>query len=392
MIEFVPNNQRNKIVAFFDGWDETLIWSCLQGHMGQAWADDLDNPSAAQIITGDFCFFAGNANLPQAAELVGNIPADYPRPWILIIPKDDSWHGLIEKIYRGKFEKQTRYAIKKEPDIFDRTVLHGYIDALPDGYTIVPIDEPLYQWTQTKKWARDFCSQFQSYAEYQKHGLGYVVMCDGEPVCGASSYTYYDYGIEIEIGTVEPHRRKGLATACAAKLILACLDRGLYPSWDAANLESVALAEKLGYHCDKEYVTYEITGFMKPKPQSWPNCDKAIYTYITGFVDLLKDKLESHLVGVYLHGSLAMGSYFPPKSDMDFIIVTKTKLDADIAKLLNLSIAQYAEARPTVGSIECSVITLQTAHEAPEHMPYELHYSESWHHRILEEAVSYGVE
>jgi len=107
---------------------------------------------------------------------------------------------------------------------------------------------------------------------------------------------------------------------------------------------------------------------------------------------MLKVKLEYRLVGVYLHGSLAMGSYFPPKSDMDFIIVTNNKLDTDLAKSLNISIAGYAETRPTIGSIECSVIPIQTARDVPTMMPYELHYSEAWHERILKDAVSYGVE
>jgi len=129
-----------------------------------------------------------------------------------------------------------------------------------------------------------------------------------------------------------------------------------------------------------------------PKPQTWPDCDKAVYNYITGFVDMLKAKLEPNLVGVYLHGSLAMGSFFPPKSDMDFIIVTNNKLDTDLAKSLNTSITGYAETRPTIGSIECSVITMKTARDVPEKMPYELHYSEAWHERILKDAVSYGVE
>ena len=129
-----------------------------------------------------------------------------------------------------------------------------------------------------------------------------------------------------------------------------------------------------------------------PKPQAWPDCDDAVHNYITGFVDLLKERMEPHLVGVYLHGSLAMGSYFPPKSDMDFIIVSDNKLEIEPAKSLNTSIAKYAEIRPTVGSIECSVITLQTAKGVPDKMPYELHYSEAWHERILKDAVSYGVE
>ena len=127
-------------------------------------------------------------------------------------------------------------------------------------------------------------------------------------------------------------------------------------------------------------------------PQAWPDCDKAIYNYINGFVELLKDKLAVSLVGIYLHGSLAMGSYFPPKSDMDFIIVTKDHINADLLKALNLSIAKCAEIRPTAGSIECSVITLQTARDVPAQMSYELHFSDSWRQRILDGAVSYGAE
>lgn len=36
------------------------------------------------------------------------------------------------------------------------------------------------------------------------------------------------------------------------------MERNIYPRWDAANLESVAIAEKLGYHFDKEYEVYSI--------------------------------------------------------------------------------------------------------------------------------------
>ena len=281
MIYYLSLDKTKNIAPLFNDWDETLIWSCLQGHMGRAWADNADKPDAAQVITGDFCFFAGNASSPQAKELVCNIPADFPRPWILMTSKDDSWHGHIEEVYRDKFKKYMRYAIKKEPDVFDRTKLSGYIDALSEGYVIVPIDESLYHWTQTEEWARDFCSQFPAFSDYQKRGLGYIALHDGKPVCGASSYTIYTGGIEIEIGTVEAHRRKGLATACAANLILKCLDRGLYPSWDAANSGSVALAEKLGYHLDREYMTYEITGFreeINSQHQSWSCGDREART------------------------------------------------------------------------------------------------------------------
>lgn len=257
MITKLKKNELINIEHLFQDWDETLIWSCLQGCMGQAWTDN--NFQVAQIIIGDFFFFAGNVELPESRKLLQNIPKKYNRPWILIIPKDESWNSLIEKIYAGKYKSITRHAIKKEPDVFNKDILQKYIDIMPKTYSIATIDESLYHITKAEIWSRDFCSQFSSYDEYKQNGLGFAILFEGKPVCGASSYTYYNGGIEIEISTLEEHRRKGLATACAAKLILECMKRNIYPSWDAANRASVALAEKLGYHFDHEYTTYAIS-------------------------------------------------------------------------------------------------------------------------------------
>ncbi|MDE7014441.1 MAG: GNAT family N-acetyltransferase, partial [Kineothrix sp.] len=91
--------------------------------------------------------------------------------------------------------------------------------------------------------------------------LGVLVKKDGRPVAGASSYTTYRGGIEVEIDTKEEYRRKGLASVCGARLILECLARNIYPSWDAQNKWSVALAEKLGYHFSHTYDAYEIYGY-----------------------------------------------------------------------------------------------------------------------------------
>ena len=77
-------------------------------------------------------------------------------------------------------------------------------------------------------------------------------------VSGASSYSRYLEGIEIEIDPKKEYRRKGLAYACGARLILECLERGLYPSWDAHNMGSVRLAEKLGDCLEGEYEVWEV--------------------------------------------------------------------------------------------------------------------------------------
>ena len=93
---------------------------------------------------------------------------------------------------------------------------------------------------------------------FKNLGLGVVVMKDNEPISGAAAYSRYRDGIEVEIDTKEQYRRKGLAYCCGAKLILECLKRGLYPSWDAHNKASVALAEKLGYNYHHGYLAFEV--------------------------------------------------------------------------------------------------------------------------------------
>ena len=124
------------------------------------------------------------------------------------------------------------------------------------------IDRELYPRILSGEWSRDLCSQFPDSTCYEQLGLGFAALKDGEIAGGASSYTVYNGGIEIEVDVKQEHRRKGIARACAARLILACLDRGLYPSWDAANPESLHLAETLGYHSGGSYISYEIS-FVK---------------------------------------------------------------------------------------------------------------------------------
>lgn len=104
----------------------------------------------------------------------------------------------------------------------------------------------------------DFVSAFESKEKYLQLGRGMVILKDGRVVADASSYTRYREGIEIEVDTIEAERRKHLATTVCSALILNCLEEGLYPSWDAQNINSVHLAEKLGYELSHEYTAYEV--------------------------------------------------------------------------------------------------------------------------------------
>lgn len=241
----------------FGDWQESLIWSCLQGVMGEIYVDDVRTPASAMAILGDFCYFAGK---PQR-ELVLYKPESCQRDFMIMVPQSDAWGAMIEACYPQKAKRVTRYAIKKEPDVFDREKLRQAAEGLSPEYSWKLIDEEVYRWCKSESWCRDWTGQYPDYETYRKNGLGVVILRDGVPVSGASSYSHYRGGIEIEIDTHEAYRRRGLAYACAARLILECLERGLYPSWDAQNPWSVALAKKLGYHFDREYTAYEIWGY-----------------------------------------------------------------------------------------------------------------------------------
>lgn len=242
------------VSSLFDNWEETLIWSCLQGVMGKIYADDLNNPTAAMAMIGDFTFFAGKPNI----ELVSYKPDWCIQNYMIMIPQNDSWKNTIIDFYGKKATVISRYAIKKEPDIFDKKKLEKAVASLPEPYTLSMIDEHLYQMCKAESWSADLVSQFPSYENYCKFGIGAVICKENIIISGASSYSRYKEGIEIEIDTREEYRRKGFAYVCGAKLILECLKRNLYPSWDAHNKGSVALAEKLGYHYSHTYTAIEI--------------------------------------------------------------------------------------------------------------------------------------
>ena len=243
----------SKVRSLFEGWEETLILSCLQQVMGNIYVTDPDCPRAAFAHVGCFGFYAG---VPDR-ELVAGKPAGF----LILVPQNESWSRLIEECFPDA-KKITRYAIRKDT-CFDRAALRKELERLPEGYELREIDSAVYDLCLEDPVTRDFVSAFGSREKYLELGRGMVILKNGKIVSGASSYTRYREGIEIEVDTIESERRKHLATVACSALILRCLDEGLYPSWDAQNMGSVHLSEKLGYEFDHEYIAYEVSSNMR---------------------------------------------------------------------------------------------------------------------------------
>ena len=243
-----------KADILFRDWQETMVWSCLQGVMGTIYVDSQEHPQTAKAQLGDFCFLAGRPD----KEFVLSTPGRGGHEFMIMVPGDGAWADLIEECCGENARRVVRYAIQKEPDVFDLERLQKLAEGLPKGLIFQMMDERLFRHCKETEWCRDWVAQYDHYAMYQKWGLGVVALKDGEVVSGASSYSGYRGGIEIQIDTRKDCRRQGIACACGAKLILECLKRGWYPSWDAQNPASAALAEKLGYHLDHEYTAFEV--------------------------------------------------------------------------------------------------------------------------------------
>ena len=253
MMHPLNDDSRNKIAPLFGKVNSTILLSYLQGHMGKAWVDDIENPTVAQVIVGVFVYYAGDAQSKAAEELLNNLPKH-----ILVIVDSDDWKKRIETIHKGRMEKFDRFEFEKDSEHLEPKLLQKHLSALPKGYELKRIDESLVKEDSLHELSPEFTGQFESTDDFLKRGIGFCIVHNGQIVSGASSFSIYDDGIEIEVATNSEHRKKGLAAAVSSALILDCLEKGIYPSWDAANPESLSLGKKLGYVYKKTYDTYYV--------------------------------------------------------------------------------------------------------------------------------------
>ena len=99
---------KENIHKIFEDCNETIVWSCLQGIMGEIHTNLSED--AAMAILGDFAFFAGN----PSEELIRFKPESSKRDFIIMVSRNAMWANLIKKCYKDKAKKVIRYAIKKE--------------------------------------------------------------------------------------------------------------------------------------------------------------------------------------------------------------------------------------------------------------------------------------
>lgn len=87
-----------------------------------------------------------------------------------------------------------------------------------------------------------------------------------------------------------------------------------------------------------------------------------------------KEILKDNLVGIYVHGSIALGCFNWEKSDIDYIVVVKNPLTEDIKlKLMDVTVELNSQAPPK--GLEMSVVLKSYCTNFIYPTPFELHFS-----------------
>lgn len=225
----------------------------IEGQMGKAFVNDLHEPSVFKIMQGPFCYFAGDPQTAGGLAMLRDL-----EPYNILMPSPPEWAETAKRIYGNRLVRFTRtsfavdrLSIEELDDLFIRS---------PHAEEIRRIDPGTAEQLWDASESIVDIDQFDSAEDFAERGIGYALSLNGVMVGAAYSSLVCSIGIEVSIFVSPGHRRQGIATALACALLTYCLTHNMVPNWDAANPESVRLAEKLGYVQTETYDAY----FLKP--------------------------------------------------------------------------------------------------------------------------------
>jgi RimJ/RimL family protein N-acetyltransferase len=252
MLSVYPLNKENRIFlarAFGNVPRVDLSIPCvLEAQMGSAQVDDVENPTAFRIKVGPFAYYAGDVASQSGQRLLAELDT-----YTLVMPSGPGWLDAFQEMYGERFVSFKRYSFSGEH--LSREYLYQLFQKSEWRNQIQRMDLAFAQ----ELWGQDHfveLADFDSPEDFARRGIGFYLKSEGEIIAAAYSSLVCSAGIEVSLYVVEEHRRKGLAEALASQLLVWCLDNHTRANWDAANLPSCRLAEKLGYRPTGQYQAY----------------------------------------------------------------------------------------------------------------------------------------
>ncbi len=115
---------------------------------------------------------------------------------------------------------------------------------------------------------------------------------------------------------------------------------------------------------------------------NWTNVSKVIKAEVNTLQSEFLRLLEQKLLGIYLHGSLALGGFQPARSDINVIVVIAEKIDVSLKrKLVELLLRISNMPRP----LDVYVLAVQDLFPFQPPLSFELHYDEQLRYTLQQE-------
>jgi predicted nucleotidyltransferase len=109
---------------------------------------------------------------------------------------------------------------------------------------------------------------------------------------------------------------------------------------------------------------------------------KQVNHTLEAFVESYSNILKTNLIGIFLHGSLAMGCFNPESSDIDILVVVEKDISFnEKRKLVDLVLKLSNES--SKNDFEISVILKEDANSFKYPTPFILHYSSMYKERYI---------
>ncbi len=117
----------------------------------------------------------------------------------------------------------------------------------------------------------------------------------------------------------------------------------------------------------------------------WSDCPADVRDVVLRFADSLQRFTGPNLIGVYLHGSLAMGCFNPARSDIDVLVVTHDGMDLDTKRRVAQHLLETSNA-----PFPIEISFLRSHDLNPWHYPttFDFHYSEDWRKQTTQDLSS----
>lgn len=235
------------------GFKDSVIFSVFENITGKLYVDDENNPEIALACYRDFCFLSGTPCKVLNLDDILFSQCDNP----VLIADNSLWTDFLGE--NTEYKRISRYKLKA-CEHFDTDKLKSFTAKIKDfpQLSMRIMNGKDYDSFNPDGWEHDMRGCYKSREDFCEKSFGVIISDCCEIICGATAYSYYSKGIEIQIETKKTYRNQGLATIAAAQLLLECEKRGAIPHWDAAHMQSARMAMKLGFEMVHEYAAYEL--------------------------------------------------------------------------------------------------------------------------------------